>query len=162
MKKTTFSLVLLLTVFVFGTATAQLKINVRANIGAQPAWGPTGYDHVDYYYMPDINAYYYVPGHQYIYQQHGHWIHANTLPYRYHNYDVYKGYKVVVNESLPYRHDERYRTKYANYKGRHDQDVIRDSHDSKYFEVKDHPEHDKWKKDHKEQNDDHNQRKNKS
>ncbi len=34
-----------------------------------------------------------------------------------------------------------YREKYASYKGRHDQEVIRDSHDSRYFVNKNHPEH---------------------
>jgi hypothetical protein len=161
MKKTSL-IVLLLSVFVFGTASAQVRINVRANIGVQPVWGPTGYDHVDYYYMPDIDSYYDVPAHQYVYQERGRWVRGNSLPPRYHDYDVYKGYKVVVNDRYPYRHAETYRTKYATDKGRHDQDVIRNSHDSKYFENKDHPEHDKWMKDHKHQNNDHNQRKDRS
>jgi hypothetical protein len=48
-------------------ATAQVSLNV--NIGSQPVWGPVGYDRVDYYYVPDIDAYYlctkkaiYLPG----------------------------------------------------------------------------------------------------
>jgi hypothetical protein len=161
MKKTII-VSLLMSVFVFGTATAQVRVSLRANIGTQPVWGPTGYDHVDYYYMPDIDSYYDVPARQYVYQQHGRWVRGYSLPSRYHDYDVYKGYKVVVNDPYPYRHAETYRTKYAGYKGRHDQEVIRNSHESKYFEIKDHPEHDKWKKDHRDRNDDHNQRKDKS
>ena len=30
-------------------------------------WGPGGYDHVDYYYMPDIDAFYKVPTRQFYY-----------------------------------------------------------------------------------------------
>ena len=39
-----------------------------------------------------------------------------------------------------------YREKYSSYKGRHDQEVIRDSHDSKYFVNKNHPQHKNWVK----------------
>jgi len=111
---------------------AQVKVGVNINIGAQPEWGPVGYDHVDYYYMPDIGAYYYVPRHQFIYFSGGHWVFASALPPRYHGYDVYSGYKVVINEPRPYLHDEAYRERYAPYRGRHDQVIIRDSHDERY------------------------------
>lgn len=162
MKKTILIATLVLSGFLFGTAQAQLKVSVKANIGTQPVWGPTGYDHVDYYYLPDIDSYYDVQARQYVYKDHGHWLRGNSLPGRYHDYDVYKGYKIVVNDPYPYRHAETYRTKYGEFKGRHNKELIRDSHESKYFENKDHPEHDKWVKDHKRQNDDHNNRKYKS
>lgn len=81
-----------------------------------------------------------------IYVQHGWWRFASTLPARYHNYDLYSGYKVVINEPSPYRHDRIYRTKYAGYKDNHSQEAIRNSHDSKYFVNKDHPRHNQWKK----------------
>ncbi len=146
MKRTILIAALLLSGFVFQTANAQVRIGVNLNIGSQPIWGPVGYDHVEYYYMPDIDAYYYVPNHQYIYLERGRWIFASSLPYSYH-YDLYSGYKVVVNEPQPYRQAEMYRIKYASYKGNHEQQIIRNSHEEKYFEVKDHPEHNKWKKD---------------
>jgi hypothetical protein len=44
---------------------AQVRVNI--NIGSQPVWGPVGYDHVDYYYLPDIETYYYVPTRQFVY-----------------------------------------------------------------------------------------------
>jgi hypothetical protein len=144
MKKAFFILSLLISGFVYETASAQLRINI--NIGSQPVWGPVGYDHVDYYYMPDIDAYYYVPNRQYIYLEGNRWTFAYNLPARF-NYDIYSGYKVVVNEPQPYRHAEMYRTKYAGYRGNHGQQIIRDSREEKYYEIKDHPEHNKWKKD---------------
>jgi hypothetical protein len=143
MKKTFFIAALVLGSFLFENANAQVRFGVNININSQPVWGPVGYDHVDCYYMPDIDAYYYVPTRQYIYLQQGHWVFASTLPRRFH-YDVNTGYKVVVNDPRPYRHPETYRTKYASYKGRHDQEMIRNSHDSRYFSNKHHPEHDKW------------------
>ena len=50
---------------IVNTAKAQVKVNL--NVGAQPEWGPTGYDRVEYYYMPDIESYYYVPKKQFVY-----------------------------------------------------------------------------------------------
>ena len=58
----------------------------------------------------------------------------------------------MINDPTPYRHAETYRSQYGTYKGRHDQEVIRNSHDPKYFEIKDHPEHNKWKTDRKGRN----------
>jgi len=147
MKKAVLFTAILLSGFTAQQAAAQVHVSI--NISSQPTWGPVGYDYVQYYYMPDIDAYYYVPKHQYIFQQNGRWIFATSLPSRFHDYDVYHSYKVVINEPKPYLHNSGYRTKYGSYKGHHDQEVIRDSHDSKYFEIKDHPEHNKWKNDHK-------------
>ena len=53
-------------------ALAQVRVNI--NIGSQPVWGPVGYDHVDYYYLPDIETYYYVPARQFVYFNNGRWI----------------------------------------------------------------------------------------
>ncbi|QKJ31765.1 hypothetical protein HQ865_18995 [Mucilaginibacter mali] len=132
MKKLIFASALVLSSLMFKTADAQLKINFNLNIGSQPDWGPTGYDHVEYYYMPDIDAYYYVPGHQYIYLQNNAWVRTTTLPARYRNYDVYHGYKVVINQPDPWRNNTAIRAKYARYKGVRTQTVIRDSRDKKY------------------------------
>lgn len=132
MKKIIFAAALVLSAFSFKIADAQLKINFNLNIGSQPEWGPTGYDHVEYYYMPDIDAYYYVPGHQYVYQQNNAWVRTTTLPTRYRNFDVYNSYKVVVNQAEPWRNQSVIRAKYAKFKGKRGQTVIRDSRDNKY------------------------------
>ncbi|GAA0529780.1 hypothetical protein [Chitinophaga japonensis] len=130
----------------FSAANAQVRVNLNVNIGSQPVWGPVGYDHAEYYYLPDIDAYYYIPGRQFIYLSGSRWIRASALPARYRSYDLYRGYKVVINEPEPWRHADVYRVKYAGYKGRHDQVVIRDSRDSRYYVIKDHPQHKHWKK----------------
>ena len=59
---------------------SQAQISFSVNIGEQPSWGPTGYDHVEYYYIPDIQAYYYVPSHQFVYLNRGHWTFSHELP----------------------------------------------------------------------------------
>jgi hypothetical protein len=115
------------------TIQAQVRVGVNINIGSQPAWGPVGYDYAEYYYLPDIDAYYYVPRHQFIYLSNGQWIFSAALPPRYRGYNLYSGYKVVLNEPRPYLHHTAYRERYAPYRDRHDQVIIRDSHDPKYY-----------------------------
>jgi hypothetical protein len=159
MKRVIFISVLLMGSFLYNSAGAQLNVHLNANIGIQPAWGPVGYDHADYYYLPDIEAYYSVSRHQYIYMNNGNWAFSASLPARYRNYDLYHAHKVVINEPRPYLHHEVYRARYAQFRGRHDQAVIRDSHEQKYMESKYHPEHNKWRGAHDNQrgmHDDHN------
>ena len=113
--------------------STQAQVNVSVNIGSQPQWGPTGYDHVDYYYLPDMDVYYNVPAKQYVYLENGRWITRSSLPSRYKGYNLYNSYKVVMNNPKPYlshqSHVQQY-SKYKNYKGQ--QGNIRDSKDSRY------------------------------
>lgn len=125
---------------------AQISFNLGFGISSQPVWGPVGYDQAQYYYLPDIDVYYSVPQHRFFYQAKGRWISSSHLPRQYRNYDLYGGYKVVINEDRPYMHDQEYREKYSSYRNRHDQQAIRDSRDSKYFVNKNHPEHNNWVK----------------
>ena len=138
--------VLVATLIVLSSLQAQVGINLNFNVGSQPVWGPTGYDHVEYYYLPDIEAYYCVPQHRFFYNEGGHWISRSHLPYRYRDYDFYNSYKVVVNERQPYRNHKMYREQYSSYRDRHDQQLIRDSRDSRYYVIKNHPEHNNWVK----------------
>ena len=98
-------------------ATAQVRLNVNVNLGRQPDWGPSGYDYVDYYYLPDIDVYYYVPRRQFVYLSGNHWVFASSLPARYRSYNLYNSYKVVINEPRPYLHHEEYQARYSKYKG---------------------------------------------
>jgi hypothetical protein len=148
MKKTILIVALLMSGFVFQTASAQIRVSINANIGSQPVWGPVGYDRADYYYMPDIDVFYNVQSRQYVYQDRGRWIFVYNLPMRYRYYDLNNGYKVVINDDpRPYRNADNYRTKYAQYKGNHGQEAIRNSHDSRYYQIKGHPEHNNWQQD---------------
>ncbi|GAA3914538.1 hypothetical protein GO495_18305 [Chitinophaga oryziterrae] len=145
MKKLMF-LVIALTGFTFAS---QAQVNVSINIGTQPAWGPTGYDYVDYYYLPDIESYYYVPGRVYIYRSGNTWHRSRTLPARYANFDVYNSHKVVINGvNRPYLQHDKYRQEYATYRGKHDQTPIRDSKEERYFVNRYHPQHAQWQKEH--------------
>jgi hypothetical protein len=131
MKKLIFIAALLVGCLSLKIADAQ-RARVAINISSQPDWGPVGYEHADYYYMPDIDAYYDVSAHQYVYSDNGTWVHVNALPPSIH-FDRYRSYKVVVNDqSDPWEHDADIRAKYDIYKGRTNQAIIRDSHDVRY------------------------------
>jgi hypothetical protein len=132
MKKLIVTAVILFSCLSFKFANAQIHLSLGVNVTNQPDWGPVGYDHASYYYIPDIDGYYDVDAHQYIYLENNVWVHRAYLPSRYSNYDLYHGYKVVVNDRDPWLRDATYRTRYSSYRGRRDQSVIRDSHDARY------------------------------
>lgn len=117
MKRTLILTFFLSTAIFFKSSDAQVNINV--NIGSQPQWGPVGYSQVDYYYLPDIESYYYVPTRQFVYLQGGRWIFASNLPTRYRNYNLYSGYKVVLNGQRPYHRFHSHKVKYKKYRGYH-------------------------------------------
>ena len=140
MKK--FFLVLLVATGSIISRPATAQVSVSINIGSQPTWGPVGYDYVDYYYLPDIETYYYVPRHQFVYLSNGKWIFAPSLPSRYRSYNLYSGYKVVINGPRPYLNYTTHRVTYAKYKGNKGRQVIiRNSNDPKYYVVKGHPKY---------------------
>jgi hypothetical protein len=139
-------LVIVAAVLLSSTVNAQVSFSIGFNLDRQPAWGPTGYDHVEFYYLPDIDVYYSVPQQMYYYNERGRWIGRSSLPRRYRGHDLYNSYKVVMNERRPYRNNKAHRAQYAEYKGRHDQQPIRDSRDTKYFVNRNHPEHNNWVK----------------
>jgi hypothetical protein len=131
--------------FGLGPAESVAQVSVGFNIGLQPIWGPTGYDYVDYYYLPDIDMYYDVPGHHWVYFDGSSWIESPVLPERYRDLDLYGVHKIVINEPRPWLRHNEYREKYSSFRGHRGQEVIRDSHENKYWENKEHPEHSKWK-----------------
>ncbi|NCS88266.1 MAG: hypothetical protein AUK34_10585 [Ignavibacteria bacterium CG2_30_36_16] len=129
---------------------SQIKYDV--NIGSQPVWGPVGYDYVEYYYVPDLDIYYNVPQNRYYYYEKDRWVYNTNLPSRYSRFNLYNHYKVIVNEPEPWRKHKYYKEKYYSFRSRHDQQLIHDSRDSKYFMNKNHPEYNNWMKQKKNDN----------
>ncbi len=117
MKKIVFSAALIVSLLTVKQADAQVRVNVNVNIGSQPNWGPSGYDYVDYYYLPDIETYYYVPTRQFIYLSGNRWVFSYGLPSAYRGYNLYTGYKVVINQHNAYHHFHDHKIKYKGYKG---------------------------------------------
>ncbi len=109
-------------IILFLASDMQAQVSVSVNIGSPPQWGPVGYDNnVRYYYLPDVEAYYDLQTAMFIYYGGGVWIHRKQLPLRYRNYDLYKGYKVVMTDyrgKTPYIYFKEYKIKYAKgYRG---------------------------------------------
>lgn len=128
MKKLILKWCVLTTLLYTPSFNSQVTINV--NLGIQPAWGPVGYDYVEYYYLPDIEMYYSIEARKYIYFHGGRWIWVSSLPYWCRNYDLYSGYKVIINEPRPYFHFEKHKVKYHKYKNYHGKQAVIKHHPS--------------------------------
>lgn len=99
----------------FASSSIKAQVSVSVNIGSAPSWGPVGYTHVNYYYLPDIEAYYDIRASQFIFFSNGTWIRSRYLPRQYRNYNLYNGYKVVLNDyrgSTPYYNFKNHKSKY--------------------------------------------------
>nr|MBC7612120.1 hypothetical protein [Pseudopedobacter sp.] len=117
------------------SSPAEAQVNISVNIGSQPDWGPRGYNYVEYYYLPEIESYYNVRERQFIYLNNERWVFSESLPSRYRNYDLYRGYKVVVNQPRPYLHYKEHKFKYKKYEGYHDEHYNnREDHDDDRYE----------------------------
>lgn len=104
--------------------TSKAQVSVNINIGTQPDWGPVGYDYAEYYYLPDIESYYYVPKRQFVYYSGNRWVFSSGLPPAYAGYDLYSGYKVVVNRHNAYRYFNDHKVRYVKYKNYNNRQVI--------------------------------------
>ncbi|WP_264564285.1 hypothetical protein [Flavobacterium sp. N3904] len=107
-----------LVLFLFASTTNHAQVSINVNFGTPPQWGPTGYSEVSYYYLPDVESYYDIRQEQFIFLSNGVWIRSHNLPNRYRNYNLYNGYKVVLNDyhgTRPYGHYKEHKVKY--YKG---------------------------------------------
>lgn len=107
-------------------------------------WGPVGHNYVDYYYLPDIETYYYVKKHKFIYYEGGFWISRYALPERFEGFDVYNAKVIVINEPRPYLRHKDHWAIYPWIDEGNNQQIIRDSHEIKYMINKNHPRHSEW------------------
>jgi len=95
MKRLLFILGIGLIVGMVPNTKVEAQINININIDLHPAWGPSGYDYAEYYYIPEINVYYDVINRLFIYPHGRRWISAMYLPAAYHYYDFYSLYKAI-------------------------------------------------------------------
>lgn len=118
--KTLKLIVIAMMLFLASTVHAQVSVNVNIT---PPPWGPVGYTDMRYYYIPDVESYYDVQSSMFIYYTGGAWVHRTYLPTRYRNYDLYNGYKVVLNGyrgETPYTNFTEHRKQYAKgFRGQH-------------------------------------------
>lgn len=124
-------------------AVAQVSVNI--NIGQQPLWGPVGYDYAQFYYIPELNVYYDVMNALFYYQHGRRWIHGPALPPRFAHYDLYRLHKFVINQSHPFRYNNRHMNQYRNYRTMQHQVAIRDARDHRYYANPRHPMHHQYR-----------------
>lgn len=124
MKKIYYLALVVFSLFFIPESKAQISVNL--NIGTQPLWGPVGYDYVRYYYMPEVNAYYNVSNRKYTYRKGNKWVTKSNLPREYKRFDLYRTYKVVINEYDPWLRHNQYHNRYKGFANNHSQMVIRD------------------------------------
>lgn len=107
--------IIITVISIFFVSSIHAQVSVNVNIGRPPLWGPVGYTEVQYYYLPDVEAYYDVPSSMFIYYSGGTWVHRAHLPGRYKDYDLYGGYKVVLTDyhgNKPYSYFKEHKVKY--------------------------------------------------
>lgn len=97
-----------------GTYVATNRVN-----DSPPAWAPAYEDQneVNYYYLPDIEAYYDVRGRNYVYYNQGIWVYTASLPPAYASYDMNSAYVVVLDRSSrePWHQHTQYVSRYPRY-----------------------------------------------
>ncbi|MFZ6025770.1 MAG: hypothetical protein ACOYVG_15105 [Bacteroidota bacterium] len=113
MKKKILPIAIVLSVILINTADAQVRVNLNVNIGQRPAWGLPGNYAGDFYYFPEIDVYYNIPQHRFVYFDRGRWIYVYDLPRAYRGFDLYRGQKIVINDPNPFARPHYYRERYG-------------------------------------------------
>ena len=123
MKKLAILSAIALSGLVYSSADAQVRVHLGLNFG-DPVYAPapvmverTPVVYNDYYYLPDVGAYYSVYEHRYYYPDGGTWVSAAWLP-GYRDYDWRSFRRYEIRGARPYMHDEIYRTRYNGHVAR--------------------------------------------
>jgi hypothetical protein len=118
MKKFVLSIIIAAGGMLAQTAHAQVGVNVGVRVGPlvinvhKPVAPAVVYD--DYYYLPDVDAYYSVPENCYYYMDDDRqWVNARYLPGRYHDYDWRNARRYEVRAQRPYNNHDFYRNKFG-------------------------------------------------
>jgi hypothetical protein len=96
------------------TLQSNAQISVSLNIGSRPTWQEFHEEESDYYYLPEIEAYFDVRSSVYIYLGPRGWIRSVYLPEYCQNYDVNHGYRVAIDYrgNCPYTYFNHHKEKY--------------------------------------------------
>jgi hypothetical protein len=110
------------------TAYAQIGINLGFHLGSHhnapiaqiaveaPIYTETASSNYDYYYLPDVGAYYSIAEQCYYYNDGNNWISAAYLP-GYNNYDWRNARHYEVRAHRPYLNDGVYSSRYGGHTG---------------------------------------------
>ncbi|MDF2433804.1 MAG: hypothetical protein JWP44_3435 [Mucilaginibacter sp.] len=99
---------------IYSTANAQVGLHVGFNFGPARVVQVPVYDddEDDYYYLPDVDAYYSVNEECYYYYNGYRWVPAAYLPGAFRYYDWRNADRYEVRAPRPYLHDDVYRSRY--------------------------------------------------
>jgi hypothetical protein len=116
MRKIALISALALSGIIYNNASAQVRVNVGFNLGGpvvvqRPVAVASYAD--DYYYLPEVDAYYSVGESMYYYNDGYNWIPAAYLPGSYRNYNWRNVRRVEVHAYRPYMNHNVYRTRYS-------------------------------------------------
>jgi hypothetical protein len=121
MKKFVLSIIIAAGGLATQTAHAQVGVNVGVRIGPlvinvhKPVAPAVVYD--DFYYLPEVDAYYSVPEHCYYYNDGDNWVNAAYLPGAYRDYDWRTARRYEVRAQRPYANHDYYRNKFGGNRG---------------------------------------------
>ncbi|MDB5029681.1 hypothetical protein [Mucilaginibacter sp.] len=117
MKKLALISAIALSGLFYSTANAQIRIGLHINtpavrvVAEAPVYA--NYNNIDdYYYLPDVDAYYSVAEECYYYNDGARWISAAYLPGAYRNYDWRSARRYEVRANRPYFNADMYRARY--------------------------------------------------
>ena len=137
MKKLFFILGFGLIIGMININKADAQVHISINIDIQPAWGPSGYNYTEFYYIPEIDIYYDVIHQMFYYNNRGRWISSVFLPMAYRHYDFYSLYKVVLNGVFqPWKYNRRHVSLYAKYRNNYVQVPIFYMNEARYHRAK--------------------------
>jgi hypothetical protein len=94
-------------------SNAQAVTHIKAV--SKPDWGSSSSSDFRYYYLPDIDMYYDNETSEFIYDHKGKWMREKSLPSRCKGYNLYDGYKVIINDysgNSPYKYHQKHLDKY--------------------------------------------------
>ena len=112
----------------------QAQISVQVNLGTPPVWAPADRVETQYYYLPEVDAYYDVPSERFIYISNGAWIRSVKLPYRYRNYNLRQGKVIYLTDyrgNSPYQYHKKHKIKYVTINRPNREFYDRDEHHDK-------------------------------
>jgi hypothetical protein len=130
---------------IHNTAKAQFSVHVGVNLFPHrvlvaprvdvdaPVYTDVNYDDQDdYYYLPDVNAYYNVNEQCYYYFDGNNWIAADYLPGEYREFDWRAARRYEIHASRPYLHNDVYFNRYrGNVDVAYNRDRFKDGFDNR-------------------------------
>ncbi len=117
------------------TANSQGQVSVNVNLGTPPVWAPANRVETQYYYLPDVDAYYDVPAERFIYVNKGSWIRSKVLPTRFKSYNLRGGNIIYLTDyrgNAPYVYHKNHIVKYKKAKYKDGYVVVKQKKQKKY------------------------------